>query len=93
MAKKYGAGAEAEIGTLASREDGQVVSSGSVYTDPELAVKFCEDTGIDALAPSFRMAHGIYKSKPMLDLEFDTSFNNPFAAIYYKYDHVLKNLH
>lgn len=69
MAKKYGAGVEAEIGTLASREDGQAASSGPVYTDPELAVKFCEETGIDALAPSFGTAHGIYKSKPMLDLE------------------------
>lgn len=27
------------------------------------------ETGIDALAPSFGTAHGIYKSKPVLDLE------------------------
>ena len=30
---------------------------------------FCRETGIDALAPSFGTAHGIYKSKPVLDLD------------------------
>ena len=68
MAKKYGANVEAEIGTLASREGGAAASAGPVYTDPELAVRFCRETGIDALAPSFGTAHGIYKSKPVLDL-------------------------
>lgn len=69
MAGKYGANVEAEIGTLASREDGGAAAAGPVYTDPELAVKFCAETGIDALAPSFGTAHGIYKAKPVLDLE------------------------
>ena len=32
-------------------------------------VRFCAETGIDALAPSFGTAHGIYKSKPVLDLD------------------------
>lgn len=69
IAKKYGASVEAEIGQLASREDGtEANGSGPVYTDPELAAKFCTETGIDALAPSFGTAHGIYKSKPILDL-------------------------
>ena len=57
---------EAEIGALASREDGHH-SGGAVYTDPELAQKFVKDTGIDALAASFGTAHGIYKEKPKLD--------------------------
>lgn len=70
IAKEYGADIEAEIGQLASREDGtEANSSGPVYTDPELAAKFCAETGIDALAPSFGTAHGIYKSKPILDLD------------------------
>ena len=69
MAKEYGANVEAEIGTLASREDGGAAAAGPVYTDPELAVRFCTETGIDALAPSFGTAHGIYKAKPVLDLE------------------------
>ena len=70
MAKEYGANVEAEIGQLASREGGQDANAGGpVYTDPDLAVKFCGETGIDALAPSFGTAHGIYKSTPVLDLD------------------------
>ena len=69
LAKSYGADVEAEIGTLAAREDGSATAAGPVYTDPELAVEFCTATGIDALAPSFGTAHGIYKAKPVLDLE------------------------
>ena len=69
MARPYGAGVEAELGALASREGGAANASGPVYTDPDEAVAFCRETGIDALAPSFGTAHGIYKSKPVLDLE------------------------
>lgn len=70
MAKEYGANVEAEIGQLASREGGTEENAGGpVYTDPDLAVRFCQETGIDALAPSFGTAHGIYKSKPVLDLD------------------------
>ena len=43
--------------------------TGPVYTDPDEAVEFCKETKIDALAPSFGTAHGIYKSKPILDFE------------------------
>lgn len=69
LAKKYGAGVEAEIGTLAAREGGEAGGNAPVYTDPKLAERFCRETGIDALAPSFGTAHGIYKNKPVLDLE------------------------
>lgn len=69
MAKKYGAGVEAELGALASREGGAELGGCPVYTDPDEAVAFCRETNIDALAPSFGTAHGIYKSKPVLDLE------------------------
>lgn len=68
MAHAVGVSVEGEIGTLPSREDGSAQSAGPVYTDPDLAVQFCRETGIDALAPSFGTAHGIYKSKPVLDL-------------------------
>ena len=68
MAKAYNCGVEAELGSLASREGG-AAASGPVYTDPDEAAAFCRETGIDALAPSFGTAHGIYKSKPVLDLD------------------------
>ena len=64
-----GAQVEAEIGALAQREGGAGGTGQAVYTDPELAVKFVKDTGIDALAASFGTAHGIYKAKPVLDFE------------------------
>lgn len=69
MAHKYNCGVEAELGALASREGGASAGAGPVYTDPGEAVDFCRETGIDAFAPSFGTAHGIYKSKPVLDLE------------------------
>lgn len=68
MARKYNCGVEAELGAMASREGGTDGASGPVYTDPDEAVVFCRESGIDALAPSFGTAHGIYKSKPVLDL-------------------------
>ena len=69
VAKAYNCGVEAELGSLASREGGETAAAGPVYTDPEQAAAFCRETGIDALAPSFGTAHGIYKSRPVLDLE------------------------
>ena len=69
MAKNYSCGVEAELGALASREGGADNASGPVYTDPDEAVAFCRETGIDALAPSFGTAHGIYTAKPVLDLD------------------------
>ena len=69
MAKNFNCGVEAELGALASREGGASTGAGPVYTDPDEAVVFCQETGIDALAPSFGTAHGIYKSKPVLDLD------------------------
>ena len=68
MAGKYNCGVEAELGSLASREGGEAAAR-PVYTDPDQAEEFCRETRIDALAPSFGTAHGIYKSKPVLDIE------------------------
>lgn len=66
-ALKYGASVEAEIGSMGSREGGQAATS--VYTEPDAAVKFVNDTGIDALACAFGTAHGFYKAEPKLDFE------------------------
>jgi len=70
MSHPYGVSVEAEIGQLAAREGGSGENAGGpVYTDPQLALSFVRETGIDALAPSFGTSHGIYKAKPVLDLE------------------------
>ena len=73
LAAKYGASVEAELGTMGKREAGDG-SSGcennkKIYTDPELAVQFIKESGIDALACSFGTTHGIYLTKPKLDLD------------------------
>ena len=69
MIRGYSCGLEAEIGAMASREGGSGPGAGPVYTDPDQAAAFSRETGIDALAPSFGTAHGIYKAKPVLDFE------------------------
>ena len=62
---------EAEIGVLGGREAGnqKPLTKEEMYTDPDLAKKFVNDTNIDALACSFGTAHGIYKVKPELDFD------------------------
>jgi fructose-bisphosphate aldolase class II len=51
---------EGELGTLGGIEDG--VGSGEVHlTDPDQAVDFVHQTGIDALAVAFGTSHGAYK--------------------------------
>ena len=75
MAKKYGASVEAELGSMGKRETGAGEDgAGSdddtkIYTDPELAAKFVEESGIDALACSFGTTHGIYLTEPRLDFD------------------------
>ena len=66
MARKYGASVEAEIGSMGAREGGGAGGE-SIYTDPDEARKFAENTGIDALACAFGTAHGLYAKEPKLD--------------------------
>lgn len=67
-AKKTGASVEAEIGSMGAREGGGE-SSASIYTDPNEAVRFVAETGVDALACAFGTAHGFYHDTPKLDFE------------------------
>ncbi|MFA7032010.1 MAG: class II fructose-bisphosphate aldolase [Bacilli bacterium] len=62
---------EAELGQLPNRESGDSGSdeAKSHYTDPKLVPDFVEKTGIDALAIAFGTAHGIYKTKPILNFD------------------------
>ena len=69
LAARCGASVEAEIGSMGARESGAGDADESIYTGPETAVKFSEETGIDALACAFGTAHGIYLKQPKLDFE------------------------
>lgn len=66
---------EAELGALPQREGGgeSIVSDPSeLYTKPELVPDFLTNTGVDALAIAFGTAHGIYKTKPVLNMDIIT---------------------
>jgi fructose-bisphosphate aldolase class II len=69
LAAQYGASVEAEIGSMGAREGGGDESAESHFTDPEAALRFVSDTGIDALACAFGTVHGLYRAAPKLDFE------------------------
>ena len=58
---------EAELGKVGGKED-DLECNDPGYTDPEDALRFVEETGIDSLAVAIGTAHGIYKGEPKLDL-------------------------
>lgn len=65
MAKEYDAAVEAEIGCVGGSEDGSEDIAINC-THPADAVKFIQETGVDALAIAIGNAHGNYKSTPKL---------------------------
>ena len=70
LAAGYGASVEAEIGSMGARESAAVGEGDeSIYTDPDAAKLFAEETGIDALACAFGTAHGLYLKQPKLDFD------------------------
>lgn len=67
IAHAMGASVEGEIGHVgqADSNDGAMTD---MYTTPEEAVEFVKATGVDALAVAIGTAHGVYKTKPRLDI-------------------------
>ena len=75
FAHARGVDVEAELGRLPNREGG--AGGGNerpedLYTDPELVQDYLRKTGVDALAIAFGTAHGIYKVKPVLNMDVIT---------------------
>lgn len=65
-----GATVEAELGKLVGQEDDLTVDEkDSAYTNPDDAVRYVADTGIDTLAVAIGTAHGLYKGTPKLDFD------------------------
>lgn len=62
---KYGATVEAELGLVGGSEDGSC-DQGIRCTDPDDAVVYARETGIDALAVAIGNAHGNYPVAPTL---------------------------
>ena len=64
-ARKYGATVEAELGLVGGSEDGSC-DHGIRCTDPDDAVVYARETGLDALAVAIGNAHGNYPVAPTL---------------------------
>ena len=68
LAHAKGCAVEAELGRLSGTEDGLTVAEyEALMTDPDLAVDFVQQTGVDALAVCIGNVHGKYASEPKLD--------------------------
>lgn len=67
IAHAIGVSVEGEIGHVgqADANDGAVAD---LYTTPEDAAAFVRATGVDALAVAIGTAHGVYKTRPRLDI-------------------------
>lgn len=64
-----GVSVEAELGTISGSEEGTMIKEeAKVYTDPDKAKEFVEETNVDALAVSVGTCHGSYKAKT--DIKF-----------------------
>lgn len=68
IAHSFGASVEGEIGHVGQASDGDEDLT-DMYTTPEEAKEYIEATGVDALAIAIGSAHGVYKKKPMLNIE------------------------
>ena len=63
MAHANGMGVEAELGHVGSGAN-YAVDGYTALTDPDEAVRFVEETGVDFLAVAIGTAHGAYKGTP-----------------------------
>jgi tagatose 1,6-diphosphate aldolase GatY/KbaY len=66
-----GISVEGELGTVSGVEDQvKVAEDEAALCDPEQALEFVDQTGIDIFAPAIGTAHGVYKTKdPKLDFD------------------------
>lgn len=68
LARSKGVSVEAELGQImdADRTPEEIATG---YTDPDVARRFAEETGIDCLAVSIGTAHGFYTHKPKVNFD------------------------
>lgn len=68
IAHAFGASVEGEIGHVGNADVGDENLT-DMYTTPEEAEAYIAATGVDALAVAIGSAHGVYKKKPMLNIQ------------------------
>jgi ketose-bisphosphate aldolase len=64
LARPHGVSVEAELGRVVRTG----VAEADLFTDPQEARQFIEETKVDALAIAIGTVHGLYKGEPTLDL-------------------------
>ena len=70
LAHPHGVSVEAELGRIGTADFMETTADEELYTDPQEAAYFVQQTGIDALAVSVGTAHGVYTVRqPKIDLE------------------------
>lgn len=70
VAHAMGISVEAELGHVGQGSEYQdFAAQRKGFTDPELAARFVEETGVDFLAVAIGTAHGVYQGTPQLDLD------------------------
>jgi fructose-bisphosphate aldolase class II len=69
IAHSFGASVEGEIGHVGLSGIDDVNACEDMYTTPDEAEEYIKATGVDALAIAIGTAHGVYKSKPKLNIE------------------------
>ena len=68
IAHAFGASVEGEIGHVGNADANDNLLT-DMYTTPEEAEEYVKATKVDALAIAIGTAHGVYKTKPMLNIE------------------------
>jgi ketose-bisphosphate aldolase len=69
-AHAHGVSVEAELGRIGTTDFIETDKDEELYTVPEEALRFVDETGIDALAVSVGTAHGVYVVRqPKVDIE------------------------
>lgn len=70
FAEQFDASVEGEIGCMGASE-GNHYTDDDMKTDPEEALRFAEETGVDALAISFGSSHGNYPEGYVPEFDFE----------------------
>lgn len=77
LAHNVNVSVEAELGTIGNNGSAEGGSANIIYTDPDQAVSFVKETGIDTLAVAIGTAHGLYPKNmtPKLNIELLKELN------------------
>ncbi|MDO4632532.1 MAG: class II fructose-bisphosphate aldolase [Eubacteriales bacterium] len=69
IAHAFGVAVEGELGHVGVAANKSDQANLDLYTKPEVAKKYIEESGADALAVAIGSAHGVYKETPKLDIQ------------------------